>query len=56
MKEPDIFELAKSHAERLGPNMLQEMELERLRTSPEKQALIAEIVSLIFGGSHVVDR
>jgi len=48
MKFPDIFDLVEHCDSKLPDCALREMERERERTSPEKTALIEEIVALLF--------
>ena len=47
MKIPELFDLVTQCEARLSTSAAQEMERERLRVTPEKTALIAEIVSLL---------
>ena len=47
MKIPELFDLVTQCEERLSASAAREMERERLRVTPEKTALIAEIVSLL---------
>ena len=48
MKSPDLLTLVSDCEARLSASAAQEMERERLRVTPEKTALIAEIVSLLI--------
>ena len=50
MKFPDIHDLIDHCEARLSAGAVEEMERERLRVSPEKTALIAEIVEWLFRG------